>query len=183
VKNRLFRPLHIFPFKTGWGWAACAVTEEGARSLILPRKRKGDALLLLEQEIEKSMPAYECVGIKGLPGSLSARREQAIDEVCRFVNGNLREFSIEPDWEGRTDFQKAVWSAARRIPYGETRTYGELAAEVRCPLGFRAIGQCMARNPLPLIVPCHRVIAAGGSPGGFSSGLDMKTRLLKLECS
>jgi len=82
-----------------------------------------------------------------------------------------------------TPFQRAVWEAARLIPRGEVRTYGWVAAKVGRPGAARAVGQAMARNPLPLVVPCHRVLRADGSMGGFSAegGLALKAALLRLE--
>ena len=81
-----------------------------------------------------------------------------------------------------TPFQMKVWEGIRKIPFGETMTYGEVAAMTGCPGGARAIGQAMARNPLPLIFPCHRVVAVGGL-GGFGAGPELKEYLLKREKS
>jgi O-6-methylguanine DNA methyltransferase len=79
-----------------------------------------------------------------------------------------------------TPFQMNVWKGIMKIPFGETRTYGEVAVMAGCPGGARAIGQAMHKNPLPLVFPCHRVVAAGGL-GGFSSGLELKKYLLNRE--
>lgn len=79
-----------------------------------------------------------------------------------------------------THFQMKVWKNIRKIPFGEKMTYGEVAAMIGCPKAARAVGQAMASNPLPLIFPCHRVVAAGGL-GGFSGGLELKNYLLKRE--
>lgn len=80
-----------------------------------------------------------------------------------------------------TAFQQSVWSAIAAIPFGQTRTYGELAASIKRPQAVRAVGTACGRNPLPLFIPCHRVVAAGGGLGGFSSGLAWKRLLLQLE--
>lgn len=89
---------------------------------------------------------------------------------------------IPIDWEtvGGTDFQRRVWQACRLIPYGETRTYSWLAQTVRCPKGMQAVGQALGRNPVALLVPCHRVVAKNGL-GGFTGGLEIKEKLLQLE--
>jgi len=80
-----------------------------------------------------------------------------------------------------TPFQQAVWQAMTAIPAGETRTYGELARAIRRPRAVRAVGRACGANPVPVLVPCHRVLAAGGRLGGFSAGLDWKRRLLARE--
>ncbi len=80
-----------------------------------------------------------------------------------------------------TDFQQGVWRELRRIPLGQTRSYGEIAAAVNRPRGAQAVGQACGANPIPLLIPCHRVLAGGGKLGGFSGGLDWKRRLLTIE--
>lgn len=85
------------------------------------------------------------------------------------------------DWEGATEFQRRVWKALQAIPPGETREYSDLARTMGCPGAARAIGQACGANPIPVLVPCHRVLAAGGMLGGFSAGLEWKRRLLALE--
>lgn len=85
------------------------------------------------------------------------------------------------DWRGATDFQQSIWRALLRIPLGHTRTYTEVAASAGYPRAVRAAGSACGANPIPVLVPCHRVVAAGGRLGGFSSGLDWKRRLLGRE--
>jgi methylated-DNA-[protein]-cysteine S-methyltransferase len=87
------------------------------------------------------------------------------------------------DWDGVTPFQRRVYEAAREIPAGETRTYGELARRLGSPGGARAVGQALGRNPFVLVVPCHRVLASNGSLGGFSAhgGARTKRMLLDIE--
>jgi O-6-methylguanine DNA methyltransferase len=80
-----------------------------------------------------------------------------------------------------TEFQKKIWRAIAGIPAGQTRTYGELAEAIGSPGAVRAVGSACGRNPLPLFIPCHRVVAANGGPGGFSAGLPWKDYLLRLE--
>ena len=90
---------------------------------------------------------------------------------------------VRVDLSRMSDFRKRIVRACRRVPYGSTWTYGELAARAGYPGSARAVGNCMARNRVPLVVPCHRVLASGGRLGGFSApgGLAMKRRLLELE--
>ena len=105
---------------------------------------------------------------------------EAQRELEEYFAGERREFSVALAPAG-TAFQQRVWQALREIPYGGTISYLELARRVESPRGFRAVGQANGRNPLSIIVPCHRVIAADGSLGGYSGGLERKRRLLALE--
>jgi methylated-DNA-[protein]-cysteine S-methyltransferase len=106
---------------------------------------------------------------------------QAEREICEYVAGRRRTFSVPVDLEGLPPFHRTVSEALRRVAYGRTVTYGGLARRVGRPGAARAVGQAMARNPVPLLVPCHRVLAAGGRLGGFGGGPDLKRRLLDLE--
>jgi methylated-DNA-[protein]-cysteine S-methyltransferase len=87
---------------------------------------------------------------------------------------------VKLDLEG-TEFQRKAWQAMRKIPFGETISYGEQARKVGKPKAYRAVGSANGKNPIPIIVPCHRVLASDGSLGGYSLGLSMKRRLLALE--
>lgn len=100
-------------------------------------------------------------------------------QIRAYFDGEKVEFDTPMHLSG-TDFQKRVWEAMARIPYGEVLSYGELAHRIGCR-AYRAVGQACHRNPLPLIVPCHRVIASGGRLGGFGGGEDIKRRLLAFE--
>ncbi|MGJ8523422.1 Methylated-DNA--protein-cysteine methyltransferase, constitutive [Carnimonas sp. R-84981] len=105
---------------------------------------------------------------------------QAKDELQRYFSGEHVTFSVPLAAEG-TEFQHRVWQALSDIPYGETRSYGQLAAHIHSPKSVRAVGAANGRNPLPIIVPCHRVIGSDGSLTGFAGGIDVKRRLLALE--
>jgi methylated-DNA-[protein]-cysteine S-methyltransferase len=102
-------------------------------------------------------------------------------QVRRYFAGDLRTFDVLLSWGDVTPFQRSVYEAMARIPYGELVSYGDLAREAGSPRAFRAVGQACNRNPLPIIVPCHRVVAADGSLGGYGGGLDVKRTLLALE--
>ena len=101
-------------------------------------------------------------------------------ELAEYANGNLRTFDVPLAFSG-SEWQKAVWAELTRIPFGETRSYGEVADALGRPGAARAVGSANARNVLPLVVPCHRVIAADGTLGGFNGGLHLKERLLEHE--
>jgi O-6-methylguanine DNA methyltransferase len=101
-------------------------------------------------------------------------------ELEAYFAGRLRKFMMPLDLRG-TPFQLKVWRALRGIPYGQTRSYSDIARKVGRPRAFRAVGQANHRNPMAIVVPCHRVVAADGSLGGYGGGLKMKQFLLDLE--
>ena len=101
-------------------------------------------------------------------------------ELDAYFAGSLREFTIAVDPQG-TEFQQRAWTALATIPYGETRTYGQQAAAIGRPSAVRAIGAANGRNPIAIVLPCHRVVGADGSLTGYAGGLDAKDFLLRLE--
>ena len=101
-------------------------------------------------------------------------------ELEQYFAGKRREFSFALDLRG-TEFQRACWHALVAIPYGETRSYGDIARAVGRPQGFRAVGMANNRNPVAIVVPCHRVIASDGTLCGYGGGLGVKRKLLELE--
>jgi methylated-DNA-[protein]-cysteine S-methyltransferase len=101
-------------------------------------------------------------------------------ELENYFSGERREFTFPLDLRGR-DFQLACWRALLAIPYGETRTYADVARAVGKPNAFRAVGMANNRNPIAIVVPCHRVIASNGTLCGYGGGLDVKRKLLELE--
>jgi epoxyqueuosine reductase len=103
-----------------------------------------------------------------------------VRELDEYFAGQRREFSFPLDLRG-TDFQVACWRALLAIPYGETRSYRDIAQVVGRPQGFRAVGMANNRNPIAIVVPCHRVIASDGTLCGYGGGLDVKRKLLVLE--
>ena len=107
--------------------------------------------------------------------------ESFIKQLKGYFNGKLRDFNHPVVFLKGTDFEKKVWLTIRKIPYGETRTYGWVAEKTGRPSASRAAGQALGRNPVPIVIPCHRVIASDGSLCGYSEGIDIKRRLLDLE--
>ncbi|MEU4145545.1 methylated-DNA--[protein]-cysteine S-methyltransferase [Streptomyces parvulus] len=105
---------------------------------------------------------------------------QAREELTAYFEGGLTDFTLDLRLNG-TPFQRTVWDELRRIPYGETRTYGQLADTLGNPAASRAVGLANGRNPIGIIVPCHRVIGTGGSLTGYGGGLERKRRLLDFE--
>jgi len=117
---------------------------------------------------------------RGPDGKSSPLLKEAAAQLAAYFKGTLKRFDL-PLKAGGTDFQKRVWNAMREIPYGSTRSYGDLAWDLDS--GPRAVGGACGKNPIPIIVPCHRVLAANEKLGGFSggSGIETKLSLLRLE--
>ena len=103
-----------------------------------------------------------------------------VEQLDAYFAGTLTEFDVDVELAG-TAFQQRVWAALRTIPYGQTRSYGEIAAQVGSPAAARAVGLANGRNPISIIVPCHRVIGSGGGLTGYGGGIDRKRALLTLE--
>ena len=112
--------------------------------------------------------------------SSAATTVRYVGELREYFAGTRREFSFLLDLRG-TPFQLKCWRALLDIPYGETRTYADIARAVGCPRGYRAVGLANNRNPIAIVVPCHRVIASDGTLCGYGGGLDVKRKLLELE--
>ena len=127
---------------------------------------------------------------RGLPQTISGqpvawkeseeRTRPVRKQLEEYFAGKRRDFDLELDLRG-TEFRKRCWQELLRIPYGETRSYGEIARAVGNPTGFRAVGQANHYNPIAIIVPCHRVLASDKALGGYGGGLNVKAFLLKLE--
>ena len=119
-----------------------------------------------------------------LPDARSAPNPRGLasvgEQLTAYFEGALRRFTLPLDLLG-TPFQVRVWQALVGIPYGETRTYAEVAAQIGAPSAVRAVGAANGANPIMVVVPCHRVIGSRGALTGYGGGLDMKTRLLTLE--
>ncbi|MFG1932316.1 methylated-DNA--[protein]-cysteine S-methyltransferase [Mycobacterium sp. NPDC048908] len=107
---------------------------------------------------------------------------EAVDQLEAYFAGELTEFDVDLDLVG-TAFQRKVWEALLTIPYGETRSYGEIARQIGTPAAFRAVGLANGHNPIGIIVPCHRVIGSNGGLTGYGGGIDRKRALLALEKS
>ncbi len=113
-------------------------------------------------------------------GQMSIFSDKVFDEISEYFDGKRRNFTFKTNAKG-TDFQKKVWSALCEIPYGETRTYKEIAKAIGNEKASRAVGMANNKNPLHIVVPCHRVIGANGKLVGYAGGVEMKENLLKME--
>lgn len=114
------------------------------------------------------------------PAAANALLAETERQLRAYFEGRLRDFDLPLDLQG-TPFQKQVWRALLTIPYGQTRSYGQVAEALGSPSAVRAVGSANGANPIPIVVPCHRVIGAGGRLVGYGGGLALKQRLLELE--
>jgi len=142
--------------------------------LFLAASAKG--LVRLEFETRMMKMASKAIELRESKQALAPY----LRELNEYFAGERREFTIPLDLRG-TDFQLACWRALLAIPYGETRSYGDIARAIGHAQAFRAVGMSNNRNPVAIVVPCHRVIASGGSLCGYGGGLDIKRKLLDLE--
>ena len=110
-----------------------------------------------------------------------ARLDEVRRELDEYFAGSRRSFDVAIDWSLTAGFVRKVLRRTARIPFGETRSYGEVAASAGSPRAFRAAGSALGANPIPIVVPCHRVLRSGGALGGYGGGLDLKRRLLEIE--
>jgi methylated-DNA-[protein]-cysteine S-methyltransferase len=155
-------------FNTAAGWVGVLGSGDGPCRATLPQKTE--------------RAAYHALG-EGLNDAVNTpgRFKGLIKRYRAYFTGRRADFPDKLDFTGATPFQRAVWQVTRLISYGETRSYRWVAAKAGNAKAARAAGQALARNPLPIIIPCHRVVASDGGPGGFSGGLKMKRFLLGLE--
>ncbi len=161
--------VHTAEFETAFGSMLCASTSRGLAYVQLPRA-SGRGLLGWLRRHAPDVPVE----------SGFAPNRAAIEQIREYLEGKRTTFELDLDLRA-TPFQLSVYAALQEIPYGETRTYGEIARRVGAPRAVRAVGTANGANPLSLVIPCHRVVAAGGRLGGYGGGLPMKKRLLAME--
>ncbi len=163
-------------FKTRMGWMGLAATARGIAAVVLPKPSR--------RAVERELTSRG--GSRTAPTPMTNGRgdthlKAARAAITAYWEGKARGFNLPLDLEGQPRFRVKVWEALQRIPYGRVRSYGWVARKVGKPKAARAVGAACGANPVPLLVPCHRVVAGDGSLGGFSGGLSNKKRLLKLE--
>jgi len=177
-------------FRTPLGWMGLSASAKGVSAIVLPKSsrraveralatrgdtRRGPRGTRQEQSVTRLRAAA--------PFGAQARHalREAQRQVMRYLAGKSRSLDFPIDLGGGTSFQRRVWQTALRIPYGRARSYHWIASKVGGKKYARAVGNALGANPLPLIVPCHRVVAHDASLGGFSGGLTVKRKLLDLE--
>ena len=162
------KKLFVHTFAARIGTIRTAATEKGLAFISLPRESRKR----FEGKIKKLFSGYQvCPGGKV---NLLAERQ-----LVAYLDGQLKKFTLKLDLRA-SPFQKKVLKRVARIPYGRTMTYGEIARAIGSPKACRAVGAANAQNNLPLVIPCHRVVASSGL-GGYGTGIAMKKRLLRLE--
>jgi len=168
--------MKVAVFKTNMGWIGLAATVHGVSAVVLPKPtRRAVELELIGRGGSRTAPT-PVTNERGA-GHLKAARAA----IIAYLAGKARSFALPLDWGDHSPFQMKVWEVLRGIPYGRVRSYGWVARKIGKPRAARAVGAACGANPVPLLVPCHRVVAGDGSLGGFSGGLPNKKRLLKLE--
>jgi len=154
--------------ETDLGWVGLVLSPHGLRSTTLPCTDRHEALRRV-MELGATEPAREA-DLADLP-----------ERICALASGRYDNLAVHVDWNIGQSFRREVLEETLRIPSGQTRTYGWLAERVGRPRAARAVGRVMATNPLPLVVPCHRVVGSNGSLTGYGGGLRMKELLLRAE--
>ena len=162
----------LLMFKSRWGWMGVAESERGLAAIVLPQPSKAAVAAGLGVEAARVPRA-----------SSSATLREARKQLVEYLTGRRTSFDLPLDLSRGTAFQRRVWNALRAIPYGQLWSYRGLASRVGGVQYARAVGGAVGANPLPIVLPCHRVIAQDASIGGFSCGLQAKRRLLALEGS
>lgn len=158
------------PLSTSIGWIGVLASDKGLRKLVLPKPSA-------EQVVEELWPETNDAELA------PARFRRFQKQLEEYLSGDAMGFDLELDTEGYSDFFSKAWAACSSIPRGQTRSYSWLAAQAGRPRAIRAAGQAMARNPVPIVIPCHRVIGTDGKLHGYGGGLGLKKRLLELEQS
>ncbi|NQS91654.1 MAG: methylated-DNA--[protein]-cysteine S-methyltransferase [Chloroflexi bacterium] len=153
------------------GLIGVAISRKGLLRLEMFQKSK-EAFLALNEAHQKGDYQYSIEETKAV-----------MAQIKGYLNHEIMSFSLPIDWSGYTDFQKDVLIETQGVPYGETRSYGQVAAAIGRPKASRAVGQAEKRNDVPLVIPCHRVIGSDGSLTGYGGkeGTDLKAQLLKFE--
>ena len=155
-------------FNTPLGKTGVAVTPVGVCKVVLAISRESEFVKIL-----KNLHPFP----KNLPNQLIALEK----EFQLYFNRKLKKFSFKPDLRQGTQFQQSVWKKLMSIPFGQTQSYQWIAAAIGQPKAARAVGNANGKNPIPVIVPCHRVIRENGDLGGFTGGTNLKQYLLDLE--
>jgi O-6-methylguanine DNA methyltransferase len=157
-------------FKSRWGWMGISETTKGIDAVVLPKASRQAVL----SELRLSDAEL-------LEGRMSSRLREAQMQLIDYLAGVRRSFDLPLDLSQGTSFQQKVWRTLRQVSYGRLRSYRWVADRVGGRQYARAVGNAVGANPMPIVIPCHRIVAQDASLGGFSGGLSMKRKLLTLE--
>jgi methylated-DNA-[protein]-cysteine S-methyltransferase len=190
-------PTQIVFFTSQLGWMGVVWAGQTVRGLTFGHDGPFAVALALEKhlgiplQLDQIIPpkkgeilVWNPPAVGNHPGRMSPWESELIHRLQAYAEGKIVDFTDVPVDPGTVSlFQARVYALCRQIPYGRTITYGQLARQAGAPRAARAVGQCLARNPIPILIPCHRVVGAGGKLVGFTApgGLRMKKRLLQLE--
>jgi O-6-methylguanine DNA methyltransferase len=155
-------------FDTPFGFCGLVSSNRGLLRVILGKRSQKSLIYSIKSEY---------------PYSLYSELIEYQEIIEKYFNGERITFDIPLDIEKATQFQRRVWEITKSIPYGEVRTYKWVSLRMGIENGFRAVGKALASNPIPIIIPCHRVVRKDGKLGGYSQGINLKAELLKLEGS
>jgi len=159
-----------FVFRTPWGWMGVSETTKGIDAVVLPKASRQAVLT----ELQAASTAL-------LDAQVSSRLREARAQLIDYLAGTRRSFDLSLDLSRGTSFQRKVWRTLRRVSYGQLRSYQWVAVRVGGRRYARAVGNAVGANPMPIVIPCHRIVAQDTSLGGFSGGLHTKRKLLTLE--
>lgn len=162
----LGRPLNLVPLHTPDGLFTAYFSEQGLAGLDFPAAQPAISGQFSSGQVSAPMEDWSGLTMEAIRAVLSGRPPRPLPPL---------------DLRAGTEFQQRVWAALRHIGVGQTKAYAEIAVEIGAPNATRAVGGACGANPIPLLIPCHRVLASGGKLGGFSGGLPWKKRLLALE--
>ena len=162
------KPIHYTSLAAPIGRVLVAVGDAG---LVRVRFRQSEAAFVAELERQ--------LGVK--PVRSTAQTAEVVAQLRAYFAGRRRRFDVPVDLSHVTPFVRRVLTATMQVPAGNLVSYGDIARRIGQPRGSRAVGQALGRNPIPIVIPCHRVIASGGRIGGYTGGLAVKKRLLRLE--
>lgn len=157
-------------FKSRWGWMGVSGTTKGINAVVLPKASRQAVL----SELQASSAEL-------LDGQASSRLREARAQLIDYLAGKRRSFDLPLDLSRGTSFQQKVWRTLRSVSYGQLRSYQWVAVRVGGRQYARAVGNAVGANPMPVVIPCHRIVAQDASLGGFSGGLPAKRKLLTLE--
>jgi methylated-DNA-[protein]-cysteine S-methyltransferase len=157
-------------FRTPWGWMGLSETTKGIDAVVLPKASRQAVLSELQ-----------ATSAELLEGRASSRLQEAQAQLTDYLAGTRRSFDLPLDLSRGTSFQQKVWRTLRGISYGRLRSYQWVALHVGGGQYARAVGNAVGANPMPIVIPCHRIVAQDASLGGFSGGLPTKRKLLTLE--